>query len=168
MYKQTVARKQLPAFIAIALIVLGVFAVYFIAGFIVFLGASIGAPYLEYLVYALLVAAGVYVIGHWLTSYAYALSDTELLLEKYVGKRLRQREVVALSSIETFCPYTEGMKSEGGTLRFAYAKNSLMALTVRADGTRYLILWQPDVEMARRLMDAVGREGDKHDQQQPE
>ncbi len=168
MYKQTVARKQLPTFAAIALIVLGVFVVYFVAGFVVFLGASIGFPYLEYLIYALLVAAGVYLISHWLTSYAYALSDTELLLEKYVGKRLRQREVVKLSSIEIFCPYTEGQKAEGGTLRFAYEKNSLMSLTVRADGTRYLILFQPDAELSKRLMDAVGREGDQDDQQQPE
>ncbi len=168
MYKQTVARKQLPTFAAIALIVLGVFVVYFVAGFIVFFGASIGFPYLEYLVYALLIAAGVYLISHWLTSYAYALSSTELLFEKYVGKRLRQREVVELNAIESFCPYGEGQKADGGTLRFAYGKKGLMALTARADGTRYLILWMPDGEMIKRLMDAIGREDDKDDQQKGE
>ncbi len=168
MYKQTATRKQLPTFAAIALIVLGVFVVYFIASLIVFLGASIGFPYLEYLVYALLVAGGVYLINHMLTSYAYALSETELLLEKYVGKRLRQREVVELSAVEVFCPYAKGQKAEGGTLRFAYGKKGLMALTVRADNTRYLIIFMPDGEMAKRLMDAVGREDDQDDQKHPE
>ncbi len=168
MYKQTVARKQLHSALAIALIVLGVFFVYFIASFIVFLGASIGAPYLEYFVYILLVAGAVYLTRGWLTSYRYALSDTELLLEKHVGKRLRQREVIALSFIEFFGPYEEGQKAEGGTLRFAYGKKGLKALHARADGTRYVILWQPDEEMTKRLMDAVSRKGDKDDQQQPQ
>ena len=168
MYKQTVARKQLPTLAAIALIVFGVFAVYFIAGFIVFLGARVGFVYLEYVIYALLVAAGVYLIGNWLTSYAYALSDAELLLEKYVGKRLRQREVLELSAVESLCPYTGAHKAEGGTLRFAYGKKNLMALTVRMDGTRYLIIWMPDGEMAKRLMDAIGREDDQNDHQQPQ
>ncbi len=169
MYKQTVSRKQLPTFAAIALIVLGVFVVYFIAGFVVFLGARAGFPYLEYLIYALLVAAGVYLIGNWLTSYAYALSDTELLLEKYVGKRLRQREVIELNSIEAFCPYAEGQKGAvGGTLRFAYGKKGLMALRARAEGTQYLIIWLPDAEMIKRLMDAIGREDDQDDQKQRE
>ncbi len=168
MYKQTVARKQLHSALAIALIVLGVFIVYFIASFIVFLGRQIGFPYLEYLVYALLVAAGVFLIRDWLTSYRYALSDKELLLEKYVGKRLRQREVIELRAIEAFCPYAEGQKAEGGTLRFAYGKKSLKALYVRADKVRYLILWQPDEEMSIRLMEAVGREDDQYDQQQSE
>lgn len=158
LYKQTVARKQPHTALAFVIIFVGVFVIYFLASFIVYAGARLGVPYLEYAVYALLIAAGYFILRDWLTSYRYALSETELLLEKYTGKRMSQREVIELRAIESFGPYKKGAgdpKPEGGTLLFGYKKRVDMALTVRADGTRYLILLQPDAELSRRLCAVV-------------
>jgi hypothetical protein len=166
LYKQTVARKQPPSFIAIPLIIAGVFVIYFVGNVLVYLGIRLGFPYLQYAVYALLIAAGVFVMRNWLTSYRYALSESELLVEKWIGKRVRAREVAELSAILSFGEYDPAEKPEGGTLLYAYKTKGAKALGVRANGTRYLILIQPDEELTKRLSDSVRRESGQNADQQ--
>lgn len=151
MYKQTVQRKQRNAFISILLVVLLVFAILLAADLIGYAARLIGFAGAEYVVYVLLILLAVYIVRNRLTSYCYALSETELLLERLIGNRVRGREVIPLKSVAGYGAYEKQMK-KGERLVFAYKPyEAAKILSVCEGGETYTIIISPDAEMDERL-----------------
>ena len=103
--KERLHRKKLSAPLGI-LVVLGLVASILLIYAVVFIIAdALGVRlYHQYVVYALLIVLGVFIVRRGLTEYEYDVVDDELIVERYIGDRGRELLRIKLKSILSLGP----------------------------------------------------------------
>jgi len=103
--KERLRRKKLSAPLGI-LVVLALVACILLIYAVVFIVAdALGFRlYHQYVVYALLIVLGVFIVRRGLTEYEYDVVDDELIIERYIGDRGRELLRIKLKSILSLGP----------------------------------------------------------------
>ena len=88
MIREVATRKSSMGYRGLLLIFIITILVLLASSLVGYIQNNFGIRHLEYIVYFMLIAFGVFVIRYFVTQYRYSLFDDQLIIERMLGKRI--------------------------------------------------------------------------------
>jgi hypothetical protein len=125
-----------------------------------------GLDNLEYIIYAMLVVLGFFVIHHFITQYRYSLFDDELIIEQMLGKKITPVVNVFIWDILSFEKINSTEKVKIARSYKLYADNSnKWSITFKKDCEIYEAVFSPSDEFVGQLKSAIEKRQHKQERE---
>jgi hypothetical protein len=166
MIRETATRKGSLGYKGLLLIVAIAAVIILMSWLIGYVENALGIHNLEYIIYALLLALGVFVLQHFVTQYRYSLFDDELILEKLLGKRITPVVNVFIWDILSF---EKNNSSEKVKIAKSYSLftdgSNKWSLTFKKDGEIYEAVFSPSEDFVKQLLSAIDNRQHKQERE---
>ena len=164
MIRETATRKGSLGYKGLLLIIAIAVAIIFMSWLIGYVENALGIHNLEYIIYAILLALGFFVIQYFVTQYRYSLFDDELILEKMLGKKITPVVNVFIWDILSFEKINSSEKVKIAKSYSLCADGSnKWSLTFKKDGEIYEAVFSPSDEFVKQLVSAINNRQHKQE-----